>query len=326
MIKEHNININEILPDILMSFPGNNTQTKLKSLNNVEYGSLLANWEYIRDYKDNAIGIHVLINFSLSDSEALLIASSDSNNHSNRNFVVEFRYNEIANAYYLRNNKLNKTLFKASTASLKKTVTHNYDEINLIQPKLKMNFENDDSYKIASKIPKFYMNLIPAIKRISDSGYENELLTFVLGKKNYAEDIETYRVTTSGLVRVPEEDERVTIIEDALIEERSISKNAKNDAQSQKMLQQSLKNRKSIKKAIRTLATPANFIWLIAILGLGAFVAIVISCTQYVIYDSLFYKIQSQIETFYYIPDQYISIMEPVRYVIQAISVNEYFF
>jgi len=328
-IKENNININNIIPNILTFAPGTICKTNLKSVKILESSYTKASWNYIKNSRNYIIGYHILLNFEMFNFDSTIIESNYSCLSSSMKHFddssLEFKYNESYNGFYLQKAGLNTLELKANNLLLKKS--NKGSKLTFLDDDSNKDFvENEFIYDNNNEIPQFYKSLIPAVKRISEKCHDKSLLTQILSKKNFGQNIETYRVSTDGIIRVSSKEECNRIIEDEFIHEKALLNNIKKDSQAQKMLQKSIKNKKSIKKAIHMLHIPMNFIWLLVILALGALVAIMIVCVQFAIYNSLFDNFESQIDSFYYIPDQYISLMESVRYIIQAISVNEYFF
>jgi len=322
-IQEYPLNINEICPDLFLISPGISNKIRIK--NNFKYKKeqeAKITWKQIKVKKNIVLGYQVILNFGIqnkreskSDLEKIEINLSE-------DICYEFKYCKNRNAFYLENNTTNSKLCKVqSLRSLKNTENINYP-IAIST----MNNSNQNTQPKLDSIPLFYRKFIPIITKIAEEGYGADFLTKILSKTNYAQNIETFRITPSGFVKVANEigQQEISFLNEELIDPQdSSSKNNKTDIK--KLLKQSLKNRKGLKRAIRMMKTPLSFIWLIVILGLGLIVAVAIAGTQYIVYDNLFYTLESQMNTFYYIPDQYINLMDSLRYIIQAISVNEYF-
>eukprot|EP01022_Parablepharisma_sp_SALTPOND_P028397 TRINITY_DN70905_c0_g1_i1.p2 TRINITY_DN70905_c0_g1~~TRINITY_DN70905_c0_g1_i1.p2 ORF type:complete len:574 (-),score=16.99 TRINITY_DN70905_c0_g1_i1:1566-3287(-) len=307
-IKENAINIESIVPS-LFKYPPNTKHEVLCG----NYITVKVEWEHAKSEGGTVLGLHVTLAFS----EAIYEDLSPQPIKLQHQTEQGFKYSEALNKFYYAWNYMKEASPCDKPSFLGKA--SNYSETSVADPANK-------SVEQEQLLPAFYRNLLPLAESVAEATKDQQLLKYIFSKKSFAQDIRTFCLLENGsVIEVHEDTREKHIIDDTykeLVEERQ--KFARETDKG--MLEQALKSKESLEKVIRSMPIPKTFFWLVVIFGISTLTSVIIATSQYIIYKDLFHILQSEMGAFYYVPVQYVSLMEAVRYLVQAMSVNEYFY
>ncbi len=177
--------------------------------------------------------------------------------------------------------------------------------------------------EVAPALSPFYVNLLPVLRSIAELTKDPSMLALVMSKKYYGEDVETYRLIRNGIIKTKDECENMLAAEDWSEKEAKRRKNIGN-GENIDALRATLKNKECLERTLRAFPVPQSFFWLIIVCGMAICLSVTCCAVEFVVYRGLYLSLFEEFGSIYYMPELYVDVSEPSRYLMQAVAVNSY--
>ncbi len=170
----------------------------------------------------------------------------------------------------------------------------------------------------------FYVGLLPLLRGLAEATGDPSLLARVMDATYYAKNVATYKLGEDGKIRRKDEPE-IPISEEGWGDTNVKRKKKSGEDDNTTILMTALKNKESVTRVLRAFPVPQSFMWLIIVCALAMCLSVAGCIIFYVVYRNLYVSICDQFDAVYYIPEIYVGVNEPARYILQAISVQRYY-
>lgn len=291
-------------------------QYQIKEADNKCYAD--CEWYPIMSGKSNLLGYYYKVKQRVLEVEENV--ALDLRIQVNESEPFEFYYSHHRNIFAQKSKDAqgNETTKKRCTVGSDKI--SEYKEIR--EEKLK-----DDQSLCEVHLPNFYLQLLPSLERISAITGDNYLLSKIIKKQNYGQDVVLYRISGSTCLKVKDENNNIQILNSIETENSSERKiTNENNKVGEKVVRNSIKNRKNLERTLESLPSPSEF-WKLLVLCVIIFVVSTgISLSEFLLYQSLFSEEKDIDNLLYYQTEQFRCLCQSASIILQAVSVNEYIY
>ncbi len=156
-----------------------------------------------------------------------------------------------------------------------------------------------DDVALAKSLPKFYLQLLPQVRKICERLGDTSLLEKIMCHRNYGEEVAVWRVGSKGFVK---DEGRTTTYNIGLdLEEWEHAKSNNSLANKNELLMRTaIRNKANMRKLVKSLPVPWVFLRVILICAFVMLLGIATVVAIYVVFSELFDKLTGEIILSYY--------------------------
>ncbi len=277
---------------------------------------VICEWHRIRTDASGLLGYHYAITV-LEDPVAIDHAQPINL------LALQFSYNVEENKFFQEQERATEEIRLCSSKT--KVWSHRGAD----SPKEENTPAQTETEAVVAKLPKFYAQFIAQAKRVCQYTEDFTLLDRIYAKVNYEEGVTTMRIRGRDFVCVREEEgeqkrlELIAGIDGYYNSDEPTTKEKEYLKENVFLINSTLKNKENMKKLIKSLTIPWEFMRLALVCMFVAIVCIGSIVTIYVLFDQLFDKLIEQIRMTFAQMSIYRSIAEAASLSLQMVSINE---